>query len=228
MAHRSAFRNAQRFYNAYVKRLGAVGVVEIGSQDVNGSIRQFFLPPVTYTGVDFADANGVDIVLDDPYRLPFEDASVDVLVCSSVFEHSEFFWLTFVEMCRVLKAGGLLFLNVPSNGPVHGYPVDCWRFYPDAGRALQNWAKRQGYDMVMLESYISHQEGGTFNDFVAVYVKGAEHLADHPGRIAPGHPATENIYLHGEAEIRNKKVFPEDQRALQVITNYVADRLTSD
>ena len=34
----------------------------------------------------------------------------------------------------------LFYLNAPSNGEFHRYPVDCWRFYPDAGGALGDLA----------------------------------------------------------------------------------------
>jgi SAM-dependent methyltransferase len=70
------------------------------------------------------------------YKLPFADGSVDVVLSSSCFEHSEFFWLLFLEILRVLRPEGLFYLNAPSNGPFHRYPVDCWRFYPDSGNAL--------------------------------------------------------------------------------------------
>ena len=54
---------------------------------------------------------------------------------------------------RVLKPAGLLYINAPSNGDYHRYPVDCWRFFPDSGVALQNWANRNGYECAMLESF---------------------------------------------------------------------------
>lgn len=225
MAHRSAFRNAERFYDSYLKRLGSITVVEIGSQNVNGSIRQYFPAPIKYIGVDFADAAGVDIVLADPYKLPFSDGEIDAIVCSSCLEHSEFFWLTFMEMMRVLKPNGLCFINVPTNGPVHGYPVDCWRFYPDAGRALERWANRQGHDVVLLESYITPQDGGTFNDFIAVYLRDAGEITDHPFRILSRLEQFENGYVFGESGARNVKHIPEDQRTLFTLRRYLNDRL---
>ena len=85
------------------------------------------------------------MVLDDPYHLPLASESVDVVVSSSRFEHVEFFWLMFNEVLRVFKPDGLFYLNAPSNGEFHRYPVDCWRFYPDAAQALVNW----GVDLVI-------------------------------------------------------------------------------
>jgi SAM-dependent methyltransferase len=134
--HPTALHNARLFFDTYA--LGCQGgtVLDIGAQDLNGSLRSVCLPELRYVGVDFVAGNGVDIVLDDPYRLPFESESVDIVVSSSCFEHSELFWVLFLEIMRVLKAPGLFYLNVPSNGPFHRHPVDCWRFYPDSGDAL--------------------------------------------------------------------------------------------
>ena len=48
--------------------------------------------------------------------MPFKDNSIDIVVSISVFEHVEFFWETYLEMLRILKPNGLLFINAPSNG----------------------------------------------------------------------------------------------------------------
>jgi len=103
-------------------------------------------------------------VLDDPYRLPFADGSVDIVLSGQMLEHCEFFWLTFAEMMRVLKPDGYLFLIAPSAGPIHEYPVDCYRFYPDAYRAL---AKHAGCHLheVWLD------ERGPWRDLVGVFAK---------------------------------------------------------
>ena len=161
--------------------------------DVNGSLRQFSPPNCEYVGVDFESGPGVDVVIDDPYFLPFEDASVDVVVSSSCLEHSEFFWLVFAEMQRILKPGGLTYINAPANGWVHQYPVDCFRFYPDAGVALQNWARRQGHKTTMLESFVGNRANDGWNDFVAVYV------SDENGSRNPGARMLSNVgnYTNG-------------------------------
>jgi SAM-dependent methyltransferase len=83
---------------------------------------------------------GVDIVARNPYRYPLPSASVDLVVCGQVFEHMEYFWLGWLDICRIVKPNGLIFLLAPSRGPEHQYPVDCWRFYPDGFEALGKWA----------------------------------------------------------------------------------------
>ncbi len=49
-------------------------------------------------------------------------------------------WLTIVEIARILRDGGLAFIIAPSAGPVHRFPRDCWRYYPDGFPALAAYA----------------------------------------------------------------------------------------
>lgn len=140
--HKSSMEHVQRLAGQYLaQREGEpLHIIDIGSYDVNGSYKPFFgRSGWRYTGVDLAAGPNVDVVLQSPYRLPFDSHSVDVIVSGQAFEHVEFFWLTWMEMARVLKPGGLIFLLAPSRGPEHRYPQDCWRFYPDAYRALAKY-----------------------------------------------------------------------------------------
>jgi len=213
--HPTALMNCQAFMDCYAARvMGAQAqpmVVEIGSRDVNGSLRSVCPPTFAYTGVDFAPGKGVDIVLDDPYTLPFASGSVDIVMSSSVFEHSEMFWLLFLEVLRILKPAGLFYLNAPSNGDFHRYPVDCWRFYPDSGRALANWAKRSGLQSELLESYTSDQYLDQWSDFVAVFLKDAAHLDRYPGRILHTKQDIRNGVLLGRDDFLRPTAVPEDR-----------------
>ncbi len=177
--HPSALENCKLFFDTYSSHFiknETVKVIEIGSQDVNGSLRSVCPTQFNYTGIDFIHGKGVDLILDDPYKLPFPDNSTDIILSSSCFEHSEMFWVLFLEIIRVLKPNGLFYLNVPSNGMFHRYPVDCWRFYPDSGKALVTWSKKNGINSALVESFISLQTGGDrpeyqWNDYVAVFTK---------------------------------------------------------
>lgn len=213
--HQSALRFGKLFFDVYCDQLTGVTVVDIGSQDVNGSLKQVMPTSCRYVGVDFVPGKGVDLVLEDPYQLPLEDESADVIVSSSCFEHSEMFWLTFLEVSRVLKPGGLLYINVPSNGMFHRYPVDCWRFYPDSGEALCAWARRNGQPMVLLESFIGKHfsPAERWNDFVAVFVKGDEFVGRYPSRMTDRTDEYYNAHRHGQTDIGSEQLYPEDQRA---------------
>lgn len=140
--HASSYQHMQRLVSTYLDRARPLAVIDIGSYDVNGSYRTLFdAPDWRYTGVDLEAGPGVDVVLSSPYRLPFPSRSVDVVISGQAFEHVEYFWMTWLEMIRVLKPGGLIFLIAPSRGPEHRYPQDCWRFYPDGYRALAKFGR---------------------------------------------------------------------------------------
>lgn len=187
--HESAMKYGKKFFESYcLEDFSGKIIVDVGAQDVNGSLRQFCPVGAQYIGVDFVEGKGVDVVIDDPYALPFENESVDVVVCSSVFEHSEFFWLLFLECIRIIKPTGLIYLNMPSNGMVHRYPIDGWRFYPDSGLSLAKWARHNSYNSVLLESFIGEKTGdnlgeGMWNDCVAVILKDQAFEYLYPKRV---------------------------------------------
>jgi SAM-dependent methyltransferase len=135
--HQSSLRHVEDLLARYATRAGILA--DIGSMDVNGTYRHLF-PGWRYIGVDMEPGPGVDIVARKPYRYPLASESVDLVICGQAFEHMEYFWLGWLEICRIVKRGGLIFLLAPSRGPEHRYPVDCWRFYPDGFKALATWA----------------------------------------------------------------------------------------
>jgi len=92
-------------------------------------------------GLDIEPGDNVDVVVADPYDWrEIASGSIDVVTCSEVFEHAEYFWITILEISRVLKGNGLAFITSPGGGPRHRFPVDCWRFYDDAFPALARYA----------------------------------------------------------------------------------------
>jgi SAM-dependent methyltransferase len=90
---------------------------------------------VDYTGVDIRAGRNVDVVMKKPYRVPLKSNTADVIFSGQVLEHVPFFWASMLEIARVMKPGGYLFLTVPSRGHLHSN-YDCWRFYPDGLRAM--------------------------------------------------------------------------------------------
>lgn len=123
-------------------------IIDLGSQDVNGSYRPLFdRPGWDYVGVDLSPGENVDIVLRDPYRWrEIGSRTADVVISGQAFEHIEFFWLTMLEVERVLKPHGICCIIAPAGGFEHRYPVDCWRFYPDGFRALARFARLEVLD----------------------------------------------------------------------------------
>jgi len=224
--HDTAMKHGAAFFNTYLSNAKNLTIVDVGAQNVWGSLRSVAPPNNKYIGVDFLKAKGVDVVITDPYSLPFEDESVDVVVSSSCFEHSEFFWLLFNEILRILKPTGLLYINVPSNGSFHRYPVDCWRFYPDSGVALQNWGKRSGYNCALLESFVGirKNKADVWNDFVAIFVKDEKNSAKYISRIQNASIPFANGRLHNSENIVNHIVPTQDQILHHNLTEIVNSR----
>lgn len=118
-------------------------VVDVGGKSVNGSLRGHFETlGARYVSIDMEADASVDIVVQPGVPLPFENGSVDIIVSTSCFEHDPFFWLTFKDLCRIVKEGGIIYINAPQNGPCHRYPGDNWRFYTDAAQALAAWSQK--------------------------------------------------------------------------------------
>lgn len=119
--------------------LGSSRVLEVGSFDVNGTVRPLFEGAAAYVGVDVAPGPGVDVVV--AYgKLPFESAAFDVVVSTEMLEHDRKPWRTAAEMVRVLRRGGRLLATArgfDEGGafPFHN-PPDRWRFSEDGMRAL--------------------------------------------------------------------------------------------
>lgn len=169
--HASSLENMQKAYDRYVKEFISksnktnINLIDIGGANVNGSYADIFsIPQINYKAVDIYPGEGIDVVLKDPYVLPFDNDEIDIIISGQAFEHVEFFWDLFVEMSRVLSKDGLLILIAPSSGPIHRYPVDCYRFHPDAYTSLAKYAKINLIDVWM-------DNKGPWNDLVGVFTK---------------------------------------------------------
>lgn len=107
-------------------------VLEVGSQNVNGSPREVLIPygPSKYVGVDFGHGKCVDLVMDvKDLTAYFGVESFDVVVSTEMLEHAHDWRDAVDQMKDVLRPGGLLVVTTRSPGfPYHGYPNDYWRF----------------------------------------------------------------------------------------------------
>ena len=174
--HLEVYNACQDFFKKYLEGKENLAVLDVGSYDVNGSLRPIFefageswyaadnhghstsrgLSPkknYIYHGLDISSGPNVDIVRDGNKPFPIKDGTYDAVVSSSTFEHDPQFWVTFREMVRVTKGGGYIHISTPSAGPYHAYPQDCWRFYPDAYKALSSWCPQAQ----LIETYIIPQ-----------------------------------------------------------------------
>jgi len=149
--HLSSLKNMERFRDVFLSELvdRPLNILDLGSTEMGACYRPIFQGEKwRYVGADLAPGPNVDVVLDDPYlwkEIP--SGTVDIFISGQVLEHVEFFWLTMLEISRVLKPGGLACIIVPSGGYEHRFPLDCWRFYPDGMRVLANFARLNTLDV---------------------------------------------------------------------------------
>lgn len=142
--HQSSYDKMRGFREKYLagQEAASLTILDLGAQDINGSYKPIFDGPSWhYSGMDMAPGKNVDIVLKNIYSwTEIPTHSVDVLVSGQAFEHVEYFWLTMLEVARILKPGGMCCIIAPAGGYEHRYPVDCWRFYPDGFSAMARFA----------------------------------------------------------------------------------------
>lgn len=145
--HTSSYEKMESFCQKHLggRETERLQIYDLGSQDVNGSYRPLFSEPSwRYTGVDMASGKNVDLILRKPYAWKeVASKSADVVISGQAFEHIQFFWITMLEIARVLKPGGVCCILAPSSGPEHRYPLDCWRFYPDGMESLAYFAQME-------------------------------------------------------------------------------------
>ena len=93
-------------------------VLEIGSLNINGTVRQFFNAD-EYVGVDVGKGAGVDVVISGH---EYDDNQFfDCAISCECFEHNPYWLETFENMVRLTKAEGLVIFTCATTGrPEHG------------------------------------------------------------------------------------------------------------
>jgi len=79
-------------------------VLEAGSLDINGSVRNFFTS-CWYTGVDVGPGKGVDLI--SPIHEVKSPNEFDVVVTTEMLEHDTYWKESLAQMYENLKSGGL-------------------------------------------------------------------------------------------------------------------------
>lgn len=94
-------------------------VLEIGSLDINGSVRTFF-EECEYLGLDVGEGKGVDLVgYGEDYGGKAD--AFDVVISCEAMEHNAGWRKTWLNMIRLVKASGLLVMTCAASGRLqHG------------------------------------------------------------------------------------------------------------
>lgn len=144
-------------------------ILEIGPQNITGALRDHSPRNAEYVHLGFEQGPGVDKVITSCRDWNVPDTYFDLVISSSAFQHDKAFWLTFAEMCKKTRAGGHVYVCAPSNGEVDRRPMDYWRFYPDSGLALEECGRSAGFNITLIESFITKREAEENNVFCAVF-----------------------------------------------------------
>ncbi len=119
MAHQEQFDFFTKTLFAYPEFKDVDTLLEIGSQDINGSVRSLFSTK-KYIGIDLADAPGVDYVCAGEL-LELPDAWADVVVSTECFEHASNWKAILANAIRICKPNGMVLLTFAGlYRPAHG------------------------------------------------------------------------------------------------------------
>jgi hypothetical protein len=124
--HDGAFEFVRRFSTDE-----SLTVIEIGSMDINGSVRPCF-PNASWIGIDVAAGPGVDIVIDAIDYSP--ECQADLVICTEVLEHTDM-WCQIISRAETwIKPGGRIIITCAGTGrlphsAVDGGPVQAGEHY---------------------------------------------------------------------------------------------------
>jgi len=145
-------------------------VLEIGSREVTGpsNARKEFAK-AEYVGFDYYPGDNVDIV-GDAHKLSsyFKDGEqFDIIYSSACFEHFAMPWVVAVEITKLLKLGGLVFVETHFSFSSHERP---WHFFQFSDMALKVlFSEALGFECV--EAGMSNPIVGRFSSLADGYLK---------------------------------------------------------
>lgn len=137
-------------------------VLDIGSLNVNGSVKEYFNDALEYIGIDFREGKDVDYVMNaHDITEKFIPSSFNTVVCMDMLEHDDQFWITIKNINDVLKVGGHLFVVMPTiNFPIHNHPNDYWRATESAFKEVIF----KGYELLNMETVYTKDKNGNNYD----------------------------------------------------------------
>jgi hypothetical protein len=114
MSHPQQMNFVSSVKTKYTKYFTRTQVLEIGSLNINGSVRTFF-ENCNYIGVDVGAGPGVDVVARGE-DLRYSDQLFDVTISTECFEHTAAWYEIFLNMIRMTKSQGLVVFTCASDG----------------------------------------------------------------------------------------------------------------
>jgi len=157
MAHAQQFRFIGFINQVLPEFFESNIVLEIGSLNINGSIRSFF-NSCDYTGIDVAPGLDVDIVSKGE-DFKAEANSYDVIISCECMEHNPMYKKTWLNMLRLMKDDGLLIMTCATFGRAqHGTSINEPVSSPLTVQLGQNYYKnliQSDFEFIDLSNFFS-------------------------------------------------------------------------
>lgn len=115
MAHAQQAAFIKKTKDHFPEFFSGCEVLEVGSLNINGTVRDFFTENKGYLGIDLLEGPGVDLVCSGR-TLAHADEYYDTVVSTECFEHDKDWKDTFANMFRMTRKGGLVLFTCASIG----------------------------------------------------------------------------------------------------------------
>ena len=154
MAHRQQFDFVKSVAHLHPNNFHKAKVLEVGSLDINGSVRQFFTD-CDYIGLDLGEGKGVDVVCQgQDYDAPAN--TFDTVISCECFEHNPDWVKTFLNMFRMTKPSGLIIMSCATTGRAeHGTKRTSPQDAPFCGDYYKNLTEQDFVERFKLEDMFS-------------------------------------------------------------------------
>lgn len=145
-------------------------ILEIGSREVTGkSTARNEFAKADYVGFDYYPGNNVDVV-GDAHKLSSyfkEGEKFDIIYSSACFEHFAMPWIVATEIAKLLKVGGIVFIETVFSFSSHERP---WHFFQFSDMALKVlFSESLGFDCI--EAGMSNPIVGRFSSRSDAYLR---------------------------------------------------------
>lgn len=128
------------FANLTKEEVSGKKVIEVGSRDVNGTLRPIIelWEPAEYIGIDTIKGPGVDMICDAENLIErLGKEKFDIVVSTELLEHINDWRQVISNIKNICKSDGIILITTRSHGfPYHGYPHDFWRFELEDMKAI--------------------------------------------------------------------------------------------
>lgn len=160
----------QKWQN-YLYQLGnkpGMRILEIGSREVTGkSHARSEFSKAEYVGFDYYPGDNVDVVGDAHKLSSYFEEKFDLVYSSACFEHFAMPWIVAVEIAKVLKVGGFVFVETHFSHGSHERP---WNFFQFSDMALKVlFSEALGFECV--EAGMSNPIVGRFSSLADPYLQ---------------------------------------------------------